>query len=54
MDCNFSETQFAFGLMSEMMQKFSPAKGYSIECPSTVVEGTKGYDLKMCNKYTGI
>ncbi len=54
MDCNFSETQFAFGLMRELMQKFSPTKGYFIECPSTVVEGKTGYDLKMYNKYTAI
>lgn len=48
MKCQFSETQFAFGIMSELVKKRGPNKGWKAPYfPTQVKEAEDGYDVKI-------
>lgn len=48
MDCQFSETQFAFGLTYELLQILNPSSGWSAPCfPTQIDEAKLGYDCKL-------
>lgn len=48
MDCGFSETQFSFTIISEMVNKLTSARGWAMPAlPSLRKEKKLGYDVKL-------
>ncbi|MCR4655979.1 MAG: hypothetical protein K5770_07115 [Lachnospiraceae bacterium] len=51
MVCEFSETQFAFGIVFEIVKKNCISKGYSAPLfPTQAMEGEFGYDMQLNGK----
>lgn len=48
MDCQFSETQFAFCALNELVAKLNPARGWSMPImPTQRAEALSGYDCQL-------
>lgn len=48
MDCQFSETQFAFCVLNELVAKLNPAHGWSMPImPTQRAEALSGYDCQL-------